>query len=914
MTDQTRYFRLANITKLINTKLELRDVLNQVIAAISEEIIQCDSIGIYLPQEDGLLRGFVGKPEVMNGMTIDMHVVDTEYDLLAKEVMETQKTIYVPDTSIDHRPDCRTVQAFNIKSLLALPIILENELFGIVFLFDAGIPMNLTDVEIQSVKSYVDMAAIAIQNAKNLKNKEDLIKEKQLLLDVTHDLSMCSSVHEAINTCFCYISTLLNNNNIGVHLLDTVAKLKIKPTILNSKSDWTEESWITTLKETNFDDENDQVFKDVIATKEAILITDVYKDDRVNHAVCRAFSIQSMFVVPIVSIGEVLGIFTIVDMHRQGLNYSKVNQQLTQSIVNATASTLSNLLNIEKQDQIIKERTSEVLEKNEKLNQTMKELQRLNRERELLLNSAGEGIFGIDVNGVITFCNPTAKSMLGYESVDELQGQSVEQIFSANSKGQGETVFFRQDQSSFPVEYVISSITEEGKTLGEVVTFKDVSERKRMEEEIKYHAYYDSLTNLPNRVLLNDRLEQGLSYAKTNEWKSAVLFMDLDRFKSVNDLLGHSYGDILLAEVANRIRFCIADDVTASRQGGDEFILFFPHIGSELDVMNVIECIIDLFNKPFNLRGHEVYMNCSMGISLFPQDGTSAEVLVKHADIAMYQSKNISGTSYRFFKTGMDTRIIEHVKFENDLYSALEREELEVYFQPQIDYRSKSVVGVEALLRWNHPLEGIVSPDKFIPIAEETGLIVPIGNWVLERACEQVKRWQEDGNTSLCVSVNLSVRQFEQHNLFQTVQDTIERIGLSPKFLCLEITENQIIKNTELTVQTLRQLKELDIEIAIDDFGTGYSSLGYLKNLPINKLKIDKSFIQELKSHDSNSAIAETIITLATNLGLSVIAEGVETEEQAEFLTSKNCYLMQGYYFDAPMTTEAFEKKYVHLI
>lgn len=928
MKEQTRYSRLANITKLINTKLELRDVLQVVITAISEEIVQCDSVGIYLPQEDGSFRGFVGKPEIINGMTLDMHVIDTEFDLLAKEVIETQKTIYIPDTSKDDRPDPRAVKGFQIKSLLALPISYENELFGLVFLFDYGIPMDLTESEIQTVEAYVNMAAVAIQNAANLTRKMDLIAEKQLLLDVSRDLSMCSSMQQAVEKCFFYVGKVLNNDNVGVHLLDPLAERRIKPANLSKKSDWTEEKWIETHKQTTIDDRTDAVFQEVIHTKKSILIPDVFADDRPNHDACRSFGIKGMSLFPIVSRGEVLGVIAVVDLDEKGRVYSEANLQLAQSIIDVTASTLSNLLFMEKQEVIIEERTSEITEKNKELESVVTELQQLSREKELILNSAGEGIFGLDLDEKITFCNPAGESMLGYETKGQLIGQSACIIFNRNEvikqknglpfidreskKCHTNGHFFRKDHSSFPVEYVISPIMEEGEIVGDVVTFKDITQRKQMEEEIRYHAYYDSLTNLPNRVLLKDRLDNGITHAKAHDEKIAVLFMDLDRFKSVNDTLGHSYGDLLLGDVAKRLRTCIPEYATASRQGGDEFIIYLPHVKDEKDVMKIVESVIATFSKPFSLRGNEVYIKNSIGISLFPKDGDTADLLIKNADIAMYQSKEVPGNSYHFYKAGMDTRTFESVKFENGLYKALENEELVIYYQPQINYKTKTVVGVEALIRWNHPTEGLISPDKFIPIAEETGLIVPIGEWVLENACKQIKQWQDQGYAPLSVAVNLSVRQFEQNDLFTIVQTTLDKTGLSSEYLHLELTENQIIKNTELTLQTMEQLKAIGINIAIDDFGTGYSSLGYLKNFPINTLKIDKSFIQDLRKDDDNAAITNTIITLAQNLNLNVIAEGVETLEQAEFLSSRNCYLMQGFYFDRPMTAEDFVQK--HLI
>ncbi|RNF38787.1 EAL domain-containing protein [Planococcus salinus] len=914
----TRYSRLAHITKLINSKSELRPLLEHVITAISEEIMQCDSVGIYLPQEDGKFRGYVGKPEVINGMTLDMHVVDTDYDLLAKEVIETQKTIYIPDTAKDNRPDPRAVGGFGIKSLLALPISYEGELFGLVFLFDYGIPMNLTESEIQTVEAYVHMAGVAIRNAQNLTRKENLLTEKQLLLDLTRDLSMSSSIPAVIDKCFYYVGTVLKNDNIGVHLLDPLAGAKIKPANLSGKSDWTEEEWLERHDELRFDPSEDPVFHEVIRTKKPLLIRDVSKDERPNQDVCRSFGIEGMLMLPFVTMGKVLGALILVDFEKGGPGFQEADIQLAQSIADATASTLSNLLYMEKQEVLIEERTSEIRVKNKELEQVVAELENLSREKELVLNSVGEGIFGLDLEGKITFCNPAGESMLGYEK-GELIGQSYNLIFDKDSHAKQKSLpmeedlkFRKKDQTRFSVEYVCSAIKENGKKIGEVVTFRDITERKQLEEEVRYLAYYDSLTDLPNRILLDDILKQEITRAKAADQKLAVLYLDLDRFKIINDSLGHSYGDLLLKAVAERIRLSVTEETIVSRQGGDEFTIILPNFRSRYDILNLVDQLTASFAEPFYLNGNEVYMKTSIGISLFPEDGDTAEVLIKNADAAMYKSKEKSGTYHHFFRSEMNDRNLENIILENALYKALEKEELVIYYQPQIDSRTKEMIGAEALLRWNHPTEGMISPIHFIPIAEETGLIVPIGKWVLANACKQLKQWHMRGYSNMTVSVNLSGRQFEEDDLISMVKSILVETDIAPEFLHIELTENQIFKNTEVTLEKMRELKRLGVKIALDDFGTGYSSLGYLKNFPIDTLKIDRSFMLDIVKDKDNAAITDTIITLSRNLGLNVIAEGVETEEQLAFLRAKQCSIMQGYYFSKPIEAGELAKKYLN--
>ncbi|MBH0231680.1 EAL domain-containing protein [Halobacillus yeomjeoni] len=928
---QTRYSRLAQITKLINTKLDLQEVLEHVVTAISEEIMRCDSVGIYLPQEDGTYRGYVGKPSTINGMSLDMHVVDPEMDQLTKEVIETKEAIYIPDTSKDDRPDQRAVQAFKIQSLLVAPIAQDDEIYGLAYLFDYGTPMNLTLSEIESVKAYVNMAAVAIRNANNLVRKEDLIEQKQLLLNVTRDLSLCSSLPEALDRCYFYLGKVLDNYNIGAHFVDPIAESKITTGTLSKNSDWTEEEWKKTHEDLKVDHTKDEVFQEILKSKQSIMIPDVYEDSRTNHELCEHFGIQALYMIPLVAVGEVLGAIAIVNLEEKGLNYSKTAIQLAESIVDATAPVLFNLIYMEKQDLIINQRTSEIREKNNELEKVITELKQMSHEKELILNSAGEGIFGLDLNGRLTFANPSATDLLGYDSEEDIIGCSQDQIFHSElsmkellstfsigneSKRNQENMdeyFVRQDEEIFPVEYVITPQKQSGKVVGYVVTFKDVTTRKQMEEKIKYHAYYDSVTNIPNRVLFQDRLNQALTYAEMQKRSLAILFLDLDRFKKINDTFGHGFGDSVLKSVAARLDSAIPKEATVSRQGGDEFIILLPTIKSKDEAVECAETILHTFDEPFNIGDQEVAIKTSIGISLYPEGGTTSETLVKHADVAMYKAKELSGNQYQFYSSDIVDRSVESVQLENDLYKALDQggNEFFLHYQPKFNANTNEITGMEALVRWNHPKLGFMPPNMFIPLAEETGLIVKLGEWVIRQSCLQMKRWYDAGLTELVISANLSPQQFRQHDITNVVKEILEETQLPPENLELELTENIIIHNSETMLATMHKLKNLGIKMSIDDFGTGYSSLGYLKDFPIDTLKIDKSFIDDITTNTNNAAITNTIITLADSLNLSVIAEGVEDQEQAEFLIEHGCYLMQGYYFSRPLEAAKLEEVFL---
>ena len=428
--------------------------------------------------------------------------------------------------------------------------------------------------------------------------------------------------------------------------------------------------------------------------------------------------------------------------------------------------------------------------------------------------------------------------------------------------------------------------------------------------ELNHLAYHDALTDLPNRILFEDRLTQALILAKRHRQALGMLFLSLDGFKKVHDTLGHAIGDRLLQKVAERLRSSAHQGETVARFEGDEFALLLTQIGGteDEDVVEVIFQINESLKLPFLVDDHELFITVSIGISLYPDDGADAPTLLKNADAALYRAREQGGNNYQFYTADMNDKAMKRLTLENSLRRALERSEFEVYYQPVLDINTRKIVGMEALLRWHHPELGLIQPAEFIPLAEDTGMIVPIGEWVLRTACTQSKSWQEAGFAPLSLAVNLSGRQFQQQNLSEVVARILQETGLNSHNLELELTESSIMKNAESAVRMLGELKEMGVKIAIDDFGTGYSSLGYLKRLPIDTLKIDRSFVSDVTTDPDDAALVMAIITLAHNLRLKVIAEGVDSEEQLSFLHLLRCDEWQGYLFSKPLPVEAFEE------
>jgi diguanylate cyclase (GGDEF)-like protein/PAS domain S-box-containing protein len=442
--------------------------------------------------------------------------------------------------------------------------------------------------------------------------------------------------------------------------------------------------------------------------------------------------------------------------------------------------------------------------------------------------------------------------------------------------------------------------------IGLGATVLDITDRKEVEQQLEYQANYDALTGLPNRVLMTDRLSQTLIYANRSRRIVAVLLLDLDRFKVINESLGHSEGDELLRMVAERLNGCVRPGDTVSRLGGDEFMLILAEIAEVNDIGLVTKRIRDRMAEPFSLAGHQLRVTASIGISLYPRDGCSVSALVRNADLAMYRAKEKGGDTFCFFAPEMNLRIQGALELEADLRLALELREFLLHFQPVVEIATGRIVGCEALVRWHNPRRGMVAPGDFIPLAEETGLIVPLGAWVLREACSQAKAWQNEGLPPIKVAVNFSARQFRQIDLIDEVQAALAEANLAPGMLELELTESMIMHDPDGAAETMHQLKKLGVGLSLDDFGTGYSSLNYLRRFPVDYLKIDRSFITDVASDPSGAAVATSIVAIAHRLGIGAVAEGVETWGQLDFLANCGCNAFQGFLFSKPLPPKEF--------
>ena len=522
--------------------------------------------------------------------------------------------------------------------------------------------------------------------------------------------------------------------------------------------------------------------------------------------------------------------------------------------------------------------------------------------------------------GIIEYVNPSFEKITGY-TYNEAVGNSPGLISSGQHKSEfynhmwqtitsGESysnIFInrRKDGSLFYEEKTITPIKDRTGTITHyVATGKDISERIRVHEHLQHMAHHDALTDLPNRNLFLDRLQQSLNRARWHDRLVAVMFMDLDRFKIINDTLGHNVGDQLLLQLSRRLDKTVRDGDTIARFGGDEFAILLDDIDSDSHISSLAQKLLDTLTEPFKINKQDLYVTASIGVSIFPNDGEDSETLLRNADVAMYRAKDLGKNNYQFYSDDLSARIFERLTLENHLRHALERNEFALYYQPQIDARTQKISGVEALLRWEHPDLGLVMPNNIVPLLEETGLIEKVGHWVLETACQQSRVWHDAGWSYLHMSVNISSRQFNNTDFISSLHDIINQTEINPEFLELELTESMLMRNASTTVNALHSLGGLGVRFAIDDFGTGYSSLTYLRRFPIDTIKIDSSFIHDVTDNPDDAAIASAIIVMAQSLSLNVIAEGVENQGQLDFLTARDCYYVQGNFFSRPLPAE----------
>ncbi len=548
---------------------------------------------------------------------------------------------------------------------------------------------------------------------------------------------------------------------------------------------------------------------------------------------------------------------------------------------------------------------------------------------QVTLNSIGDAVLSTDIAGKVTYLNVVAETMTGWTRA-EAEGHALTDVFQIIDgathkpvpnplelairenkavKLTPNCVLVRRDGHKFAIEDSAAPIHDrDGQIRGAVIVFHDVSAARAMVMEMCHLAEHDALTDLPNRLLLNDRFTQAISMARRNQKRVAVLFLDLDGFKQINDSLGHTVGDKLLKSVAVRLLTCVRKSDTVSRWGGDEYVILLSEVGQAEDAAVSATKIIAELKGEHSIGKYRLHITASIGISTYPEGGVDAETLIKNADMAMYHAKENGRDNYQFFEKEMNSRAVARQSLEGEIRCALERDELLLHFQPKVNLKTGAITSVEALVRWQHPERGLLQPGQFLAVAEDSGLILGIGRWVLREACRQMRAWLDAGLSAVPVAVNISPREFRSADFFESVRAALKQTDLDPKFLELEITEAVLMQNAASTSSALAELKAIGVRLAVDDFGTGYSSLSYLTRFPIDALKLDQSFVRNINVNKNDAIVARTIITMGRSLKLTVIAEGVETKEQLAFLRAAGCDEAQGYYFSRPVPAEQFAK------
>lgn len=585
-------------------------------------------------------------------------------------------------------------------------------------------------------------------------------------------------------------------------------------------------------------------------------------------------------------------------------------------------------------EHLVKARTEDLSNINASLRQEIEQRKRteleLFKQKQLAivtLESIGDAVITTNMQSEVTYLNPVAEKMTGWSKA-EAMGRPILEVFRilnestrklaanpvdvvlAHNKVCGlanHTLLIAKSGAEYAIEDSAAPIRDQdGNILGVVLVFHDVSDARQMAQKMTYLAEHDYLTDLPNRLLLTDRITQAISAAKRRGSKLAILFFDIDHFKRVNDTLGHEVGDQLLKVLSKKLQMCIRASDTLSRQGGDEFVVLLPELTDDAVPAEIAQKILFSIKDPISIANHELFITASIGIAVYPDDGDNVDVLTRHADAAMYHAKNSGRNNYQFFTKEMSARVAAQLTMENSLQKAIANNELLLFYQPKVSIKTGKIIGAEALIRWVHPQWGMMMPDRFIKIAEDSGLIRGIGHWVLREACTQNKKWQDSGLPEIPIAINVSVVELHHAHFTQEVTKVLLQTGLQPYHLELEVTESVAIQTEVTVINDLNKLKEMGVRLSVDDFGTGYSSLSYLKLLPVNTIKIDKSFIRDIQVDANDAAIVTAIIKMSQSLGLTVIAEGVETQAQLEFLQSHDCDEMQGYLFSRPLPADEF--------
>jgi len=538
-----------------------------------------------------------------------------------------------------------------------------------------------------------------------------------------------------------------------------------------------------------------------------------------------------------------------------------------------------------------------------------------------ILEIAPIGFFRADADGKVLDVNTTMAQICGYHTAEQMIAQGCvlgKRMFADPGKWKelflhlqscGSLSGFEAEGSGCDgtrkrIELSVCEIREFGRLTEYIGTVEDLTERREMEDQIRRLAYFDTVTELPNRLLFEEELDKAVAAARRDDKYVALLLLELGRFKRINDSLGRAFGDRLLKDTATRIREAVGERPTIARLSGAEFAIILEDVESEAEVDWVAQRVVTAVNAEFPFLGNAFSNSSSMGISMFPRDTDDGHLLLERADVAMCSGKDLRSCSYLFFTEEMNQQLLKRLRLENGLCQAFERKELFLVYQPQIDIRDNEISGLEALLRWKHPELGLIPPSDFIGIAESSGLIIPIGEWVLRTACAQARKWQDAGLRRVPVAVNVSAVQFRQKGFCDLIRGVLEETGLEPKYLELELTEGLLLSNADLMFMVSHELREMGVKLAIDDFGTGYSSLSYLRHFKVNRLKIDRSFVRDVSGNSNDAAITTAIINMAKALNLSVLAEGVESAEQLDFLRGQDCYEMQGYYFSMPVEVE----------